>query len=116
MDNARLLLNFIQEIVTPDYKTFVEVGNQYGVDANNIQTTATKISDMTNNIERIMNEVTEAVQGIAVEATNTAANSSSIINNMEIVSHEVDNIEKAVANERVMSDNLDQVVNKFNLD
>ena len=116
MDNARLLLNFIQEIVTPDYKTFVEVGNQYGVDANNIQITATKISDMTNNIERIMNEVTEAVQGIAVEATNTAANSSSIINNMEIVSHEVDNIEKAVANERVMSDNLDQVVSKFNLD
>lgn len=116
MDNARLLLNFIQEIVTPDYKTFVEVGNQYGVDANNIQTTATKISDMTNNIERIMNEVTEAVQGIAVEATNTAANSSNIINNMEIVSHEVDNIEKAVANERVMSDNLDQVVTKFKLD
>ncbi|MDF2540724.1 MAG: rane assosiated methyl-accepting chemotaxis protein with hamp domain [Herbinix sp.] len=115
MENAKQLLVFIQEVVTPDYRTFVEVGNQYELDAKHIQETATKISDMTGNIERIMNEVTEAIQGIAAEAESTAASSSNIIQNMEKVSQEIANIEKAVEKEKVMSDDLDQVVSKFKL-
>ena len=116
LENSRQLLVFIQEIVTPDYKTLVEVGNQYELDANNIQGAITKISDMTNNIERIMKEVMEAVQGIATEAENTAENSTGITQSMEKAADEVENIDRAVANERKLSKNLENMVNRFRLE
>lgn len=115
MDNARQLLSFIEEVVTPDYKTFVEVGNQYDKDAEDISSSAEKISDMSDNIERIIREITEAIQGIASEAESTASSSLDIINNMEKVSAEIDNIEKTVMKEKFTSDNLDKMVNKFKI-
>lgn len=115
MEQSSQLLSFIQETVTPDYKTFVSVGNQYRLDANDIQTTVTKIANMTNNIEKVINEVGEAIQGITVASENTANNSTSIIENMEKVAELVDDVSQAVAEEKVMSNNLDEMVKKFNL-
>lgn len=115
MDNSKKMLSFVQNNVTPDYNSFVEIGNQYEVDADNIQITSTKISEMTNNIERIINEVVEAIQGIASEAESTASNSSDILKSMEETKKVVERIEKAVELEKEMSDKLDQVVNKFKL-
>lgn len=116
MDNSRQLITFIQDIVTPDYRAFVESGNQYEQDANDIKATAANISEMAGNIERIIREITEAIQGIAAEAVDTAEKSSDIIENMEKVAVEVDNIDKTVTKEKVMSDNLEKVVNKFKMD
>lgn len=113
MDNAEQLLAFITEIVTPDYKKFVEAGNQYEQDANDIKVTTDKISDMTVNIERIITEITHAIQGIASEAEHTASNTTEIISNMEKVAVEIDHIDQAVAKEKIMSDNLDKMINKF---
>lgn len=115
MDTSRQLLTFIKEVVTPDYKTFVQVGDQYEVDAKDIQATATNISEMTNNIERIIYEVVQAIQGIAVESENTASNTIDIIDSMEQAAVVVNNIVEAVNEEKVMSNNLDEMVNKFKL-
>ncbi|WMJ90107.1 methyl-accepting chemotaxis protein [Anaerocolumna sp. MB42-C2] len=116
LENARQMLTFIREIVTPDYKVFVEMGNQYELDANDIQTTATKISDMTNNIERIISEVAAAIQGIAADTEKTTAGSYDILKSMQEASVVLDNIRKAVVNEKEMLGELDHIVNKFKLE
>jgi methyl-accepting chemotaxis protein len=115
MEQSGQLLAFIKETVSPDYKTFVSVGNQYRLDANDIQTTVTKIANMTNNIEKVINEVGEAIQGITAASENTANNSTSIIENMEKVAELVENVAQAVTEEKVMSNSLDEMVKKFTL-
>jgi len=116
LEHSRNLLSFIQDTVTPDYKTFVNVGNQYKVDANDIQISATKLADMTHSIEKVINEVGEAIQGIAVSAENTATNSSTIITHMDKVAELVDTVAQAAIQEKKMSNNLDEVVKKFTLE
>lgn len=115
LEHSKNLLSFIQETVTPDYKTFVNVGNQYKVDANDIQTSATKLADMTRSIEKVINEVGEAIQGIAASSENTANNSSTIITHMDKVAELVDTVAQAAIQEKKMSNNLDEVVKKFTL-
>jgi methyl-accepting chemotaxis protein len=115
LEHSKNLLSFIQDTVTPDYKTFVNVGNQYKVDANDIQTSATKLADMTRSIEKVINEVGEAIQGIAASSENTANNSSTIITHMDKVAELVDTVAQAAIQEKKMSNNLDEVVKKFTL-
>jgi methyl-accepting chemotaxis protein len=114
-ENSKQLLDFLEDRVTPDYQSFVEAGNQYELDAENIQTTATRISNMTGNIEKVISEVADAIQGIAAESENTAANTATIINNMEKVTELAENISRAVSQENMLSNQLDEVVSKFKL-
>lgn len=115
VSNSRDMLTYIQEVVTPDYQTFVEVGNQYEIDANDIKTSANKISEMTNNIERIIYEVVQAIQGIAAEAENASASSADIIKSMEAADIVVNQIVNAVNRQKELSDSLDQIINRFRL-
>lgn len=115
MLNSEQLLTFLKETVTPDYKTFVDVANQYGQDANDIEATSTKIATMTENIEKIIYEVVEAIQNIAEASQNTVENSGSIISNMDMVSELVNDIAHDVTKEKEISGSLDVMVKKFKL-
>jgi len=115
MGNSKQLLSFIKETVTPGFKTFVDVANQYEQDANDINQTTTKIVNMTHNIEKVIAEVGDAIDNIAEASQNTAANSSAIIVNIDMVSGLVDNIAQKVANEKEIAISLEVMANKFKL-
>lgn len=115
MTQSAQLLLFIKETVTPDYMTFVNVAQQYGQDANDIEEVVIKIASMSENIERVITEVGDAIQNITEVSQNTASNTGAIITNMDAVSDLVDNIAQMVSNEKVISDNLDEVVKRFKL-
>jgi methyl-accepting chemotaxis protein len=115
MENSKQLLLFVKENVTPDYKTFVEVANQYGQDADDIEETVNQIVDMTQNIERIIAEVGDAILNISEGTQNTALNTGTLISNMDTVSGLVDKITKMVSNEKEIADQLEDVVKKFKL-
>jgi len=111
--NSKQLLSFIKDNVTPDYKTFVDVANQYGQDANDIKDTATKIANMTQNIEKIIAELGQAIENIADASQNTAANTGTIISNIDMVSELVSNIAQKVAKEKEISNSLESMVKRF---
>ncbi|BCN31254.1 hypothetical protein bsdtb5_25490 [Anaeromicropila herbilytica] len=113
--NSNHLLSFVKETVTPDYQMFVDVAKQYGVDALNIEKTATKIANMTMNIEKVIGEVGEAIENIADASQNTAQNSRVIIQNIDSLGELVDKIGTMVSNEKEISDSLETMVNKFRL-
>jgi methyl-accepting chemotaxis protein len=115
MENSKQLLLFVKENVTPDYKTFVEVANQYGQDADDIEETVNQIVDMTQNIERIIAEVGDAILNISEGTQNTALNTGTLISNMDTVSGLVDKITRMVSNEKEIADQLEDVVKKFKL-
>jgi methyl-accepting chemotaxis protein len=115
MLHSKQLLEFIKDTVTPDYMKFVNVAIQYGKDANDIGETVTKIKNMSQNMERVVSEVGEAVQNITEVTQNTSMNTNTIINSMEVTSELIDVITKMISEEREISSNLDSIVKKFNL-
>lgn len=113
MTNSKELLAFVTDIVTPDYHTFVDVSKQYGMDANNLEDISKKIAIMTEGIESIIDEITEAVSSIAASTQNTAENSSTIMDAVIQVSTVVNQVSEMVLLNENISHDLNKVVNNF---
>ncbi|MCR5784528.1 MAG: methyl-accepting chemotaxis protein [Eubacterium sp.] len=114
-EDAKGMLEFVQDTVTPDYNSFVNVANQYGEDAKNIAHTSDSLKEMTDNIHMIMNEVTDAIQSIAEAAQTTADVSSSILDSVDLVNDEVVSVNEMSEAQRDISQELATVVSSFKL-
>lgn len=112
---SKSLLEFIQQTVTPDYNSFVDVAKQYGRDAKAIEENAMKISDMANNIKTIMNEVSEAIQNVAESSQTTADNSNKILQSVNQVAVVVEKVSDMSQKQEEVAKDLNEVVNKFKL-
>jgi len=114
--DANSLLSFVRETVKPDYSNFVDVGKQYGKDAEAIELNSSKISDMSRSIKEIMDEVSEAIQNVAESAQSTADVSNQIMQSVADVSIVVENVSNMSENQQVIADNLNEVVGRFKID
>lgn len=110
------LLKFLKETVTTDYGEFVNTAKQYGQDALEIQEVFNRISHMTLGIDRIMQDVGNAITDIADGAQNTAANGNKIQNNVVSLAEIVTNISKVIESEKEISNELTKMVGKFKID
>lgn len=113
--NAKSLLDYVSDTVTPDYKNFVGVAERYGQDAESIKTTSEQLSIMTDSIQNIMSEVRLALQNIAEATQNTAANSGEVMDSVDHLSETVSNINDMSDEQNDISDNLSRVVSQFKL-
>ncbi|RDU23978.1 methyl-accepting chemotaxis protein [Anaerosacchariphilus polymeriproducens] len=114
-DDARNLLDFIEKTVTPDYNSFVQVGKQYGKDAQSIELIAKELTNMAESIKSTMGEVEEAIDNIAEAAQNTADSSSTIMEYTEDVTVKVDEVAEMSEHQKVVSNKLNDLVQKFKL-
>jgi len=115
MDSASVMLNFVQNTVTPDYNSYLEVGRQYGIDAEQIEKTSDAIADMSRNIKRIIDEVSEAIQNIAESTQYTTNTSTQIMDSANEVSKEVKYVTKMSEDQKIIANKLNEVVNNFKL-
>ncbi len=109
------LLKFVTDTVTPDYRSFVHVAEQYGKDADSIMNSTQNIAELTGQIERIVGEVTAAISSIAESSQEVAASSVNIVDAIGEASQVVENVnEKSVQQESIAAD-LTSVVSNFKL-
>ena len=113
--NAKSLLDYVSETVTPDYKSFVEVAERYGQDAESIKSSSEKLSQMTGSIQQIMSEIRDAIQNIAEATQNTAANSGNVMDSVEGLSDTVVEINEMSDKQNDISESLTKVVSQFKL-
>ena len=114
-EDAKGMLDFVQNTVTPDYNSFVGVANQYGEDAKSIAATSDSLKEMTDNIHMIMNEVTAAIGSIAESAQATADISSNILDSVDLVNDEVVSVNDMSASQQQIAKELTTVVSNFKL-
>lgn len=114
--NAKSLLDYVSDTVTPDYKNFVGVAERYGQDAENIKNSSEQLSIMTDSIQNIMSEVRLALQNIAEATQNTAANSGEVMDSVDNLSTTVSDINDMSDEQNAISDNLSRVVSQFKLE
>lgn len=113
--NAKSLLDYVSNTVTPDYKNFVGVAERYGQDAESIMETSEHLSTMTDSIQTIMNEIRDAIQNIAEATQNTAANSGNVMDSVQDLSETVSQINGMSDEQNNISKELSKVVSKFKL-
>ncbi len=113
--NAKSLLDYVSDTVTPDYKNFVSVAERYGQDAEAIKDSSEQLSQMTDSIQNIMSEVRLALQNIAEATQNTAANSGEVMDSVENLSETVGDINNMSDKQNGISENLSKVVSQFKL-
>ncbi len=114
--NAKSLLDYVADTVTPDYQNFVDVADRYGQDAVSIKETSEKLSEMTDQIQTVMNEVRAAIANIAEATQNTAANSGQVMDSVENLSGTVLEINNMSDKQNGISGELTNVVSKFKLE
>lgn len=113
--DSKALLEFLQNTVTPDYNHFVDAAGQYGKDAEFFADISGRLSDMSVDVQKIMDEVTLAIQNIAGAAETTAENSSRVLDSVEHVSDMVEDVSNMSHKQQEIADNLDSVVKRFQL-
>ncbi|MBE6071591.1 MAG: methyl-accepting chemotaxis protein [Clostridium butyricum] len=115
-NNSTNIIEFINHTVIEDYKSFVSATKEYGKDANEIQGMSVRIAEMASNIEKILREIGKTVESVAESSQTTASNSGMIVNDIEIVTKMLNEIDDMVNNEKIISDNLSSVVSKFKIE
>ena len=109
------LLEFVTETVTPDYDNFIQVGEQYGNDANLFGDLSDKISEMAESIQANMNEVNKAVQSIAESTQETATRSADVTDSVSSVSDAVDSVADLATKQQATAGTLTEIVSQFKL-
>ena len=113
--NAKSLLDYVSNTVTPDYKNFVDVAERYGQDAESIRMSSEKLSEMTEGIQNIMSEVRLAIQNIAEATQNTAANSGQVTDEVDELAEVVGGINEMSDSQNDIARELSNVVSQFKL-
>jgi len=113
---ANGLLDFVQNTVTPDYNNFVGVANQYGKDAQAFEEKSANISEMSESIKSIMNEVTDAITSITEAAQETSSISSEIMESIDNASEHVRGVAGMSSSQQEIADHLTTTVSRFKLE
>ncbi len=114
-EGSRKLLGFVTDTVTPDYENFVNVGIQYGNDAELFGQLSTRIQDMTESIKNSMNEVNDAVASIAESTQETASHSADVTTSIDSVAEAVDSVAELATNQQSTAGTLADIVSHFKL-
>ena len=109
------VIDFLNKTVTPDYNKFVGVAKQYGEDALAIAKVTDRIIHMTEHIEVIMHEVSQAIESIANSTQNTASSSANIIENLGNVNAVVEDVSGMAEENQSISEKLSTAVSRFKL-
>ena len=109
------MLDFIQNTGIPDYDYFASVGKEYGSDVTGFGKAAEKIDMKVEIIKNSINEVSKAIHNIADSATDSASDSSNIVEAVDKVSDIVDNVNAMSEKQEEIASGLQGVVGKFKL-
>ena len=95
--SSEKIVGYINENILPDYRAFVQGGQQYNDDATHIDNTMAEYASEAQDILATMMEMTEAIEGIsrAVEesangVTDAAANIDSLVQSMSTVNGQME--------------------------
>lgn len=113
--DAQDMLEFLNTKVTPDYQGFVEIAEQYGKDAEQIDRTSSHIFSMAESIRGIIGEVSGAITNIAEATQDTTSLSNNIMEGIELVSEKADNVANMSSKQQDIASELNKVVSQFHL-
>ena len=112
-DNASDILHFIEESVVKDYKTLIEIGNQYEKDAIMLVKFTEDLAASTEQISATMNGVSGAAQNLAATAEESAAGSEEISTSISETTTALLKVTKESEKQTEIAEKLNKLITKF---
>lgn len=115
VDDSKVLLDFVDNQVITDYKTFAKTTNQYNQDADRMQEVVTEINDSAQQLYETIKQIRTAIEEITIATGEGAEGATGIASKItdiaqkanEVLSQEQDNANSAKS--------LDEMVEFFQL-
>lgn len=114
-EDSKALINFIIEDVTPDYKKFTGMSEQYKGDAADIQELSNYLADMASQLLDTMESVSVAVGNIADASEAAVAESTIVTDSVEQVTGQVKSIKEISEEQNQISTELGEVVSNYKI-
>ena len=113
--NARDVLSFIDDKVTPDYILFVDTGKQYGTDAVTFNELSSDIGASMTIVNETVSEIKKAVENVSSTAEESVASTEEILASVNESVMAIQEITKASQNQAILAEKLNSMVHKFTL-
>ncbi|MBU5485131.1 Cache 3/Cache 2 fusion domain-containing protein [Clostridium sp. MSJ-11] len=111
--NARKVLNFIETSANSDYKNFLNVSEQYSIDASTINELMEKINSSVQDLNSSMHNIITAINGVASTVNEGAKGVSDIVEKNEDIVDKVLEVDKNIATNIEYAKMLKDIVSKF---
>lgn len=105
IESSSIIVNYIHEIILPDYDGFVDSGKQYNQDAVHVNNMVMQFNEMSENLKDLIDGITRTVSGIAKAmeessecVTDVAGNATGLAEDMQAVAERMEE-NKAIAEE-----------------
>ncbi len=113
--SSRDVLNFINDDVSSQLKSFQNIGNKYYDDADFISSMSEKISSMSQQITATIGQVSQAVQSTAGVVQNASQNIETIKSSIDEASKGMVQISETAQGQTEMAENLSMMIQKFKI-
>lgn len=111
--NSNELLKFMNDKVSPQFQTFIKIGEQYQNDGSFVNNMSEEIASMTEEISTTINQVSEAVQNMAEMAQRSSENSNGIQESVNESAQAMEQVAHTAQNQAELAQTLNEMVQKF---
>lgn len=116
VSNTNELLTFLNKDVTHDYEQFVQVGEQYMLDANTFLTLTRETSQMSNALQQTLHEVNLSLEESASTLTQSSIRAQDIAQSTVQINESFSETKESAQGLSQMAETLNQLVAQFKVD
>jgi methyl-accepting chemotaxis protein len=114
--NSSKLLEFMDKDVNNDYDKFIDVGDKYSQDADNVSNFMMQFSSISEELNASIEGIVKAIDEVAQTVTNGSASLSNISEKTITIATKLNNIKDNTDINRENANKLNSIVSKFKLD
>lgn len=107
------MLDYIANVVAPNYQLLMDTGIQYEKDAEFINNMSNDINDSLKQIKEVVSQVNMAIEDAASTAEQSASGSEEILGSVNEVAKAIEDISLSSQSQAELSQKIAQMVNKF---
>ena len=110
------MIQYISDVVVPDYKKTMDVADQYTVDSKNIEADIMSITEMSGKLLTIVDEVNCAIDSIVRITANTSNSTGEVVEVIACANEAMHSVFKVMTKQSKVVDNLEGTVSNYQLD
>ena len=112
-DNANKMIDFIVEVVMPDYDKLVNIGEQYNQDAGNFDDIMRGFTDKAVELKQATEEVAKLIRGMSSTINENSDGIAAVSNNTVGLTEGIRQIKEEMSQTESVSERLENTVGRF---
>ena len=112
-DNANKMIDFIVEVVMPDYDKLVNIGEQYNQDAGNFDDIMRGFTDKAVELKQATEEVAKLICGMSSTINENSDGIAAVSNNTVGLTEGISQIKEEMSQTESVSERLENTVGRF---